>query len=244
MRPLSASELLNAWEKSLSEPPSTRSLVLLSAACSDVAPEALARLSIGQRDARLLRLREWAFGARMVSVANCSNCGERLEWTLDAATLRVAPPAKHAGDLLLDLDGYHVSFRLPNILDLAAVTHFTDVGSARDALFERCILTASRDDRPMPVAELPEHVAAALVKQMAQADPQADTRLDLNCPACSHRWQAVFDIESFFWSEINAWAQRLLKDVHTLAMAYGWRESDILNLSPWRRQLYLSLVNG
>ncbi|HSB10234.1 MAG TPA: phage baseplate protein, partial [Blastocatellia bacterium] len=32
--------------------------------------------------------------------------------------------------------------------------------------------------------------------------------------------------------------------VHTLASAYGWRESDILNLSPWRRQLYLTLVNG
>ncbi|HSB09201.1 MAG TPA: phage baseplate protein, partial [Blastocatellia bacterium] len=223
MRPLSASELLNAWEKSLSEPPSTRALALLSAACSDVAPQALARLSIGQRDARLLTLREWAFGAQLDSVANCPNCGEQLEWTLDAAELRTAPQAEPVGELSLDVDEYHVRFRLPDSLDVAAVADFKDLISARRALFERCILAASRNGQQITAAELPEFVREALVKQMSQADPQADTRLDLTCPACSHCWQPVFDIESFFWSEINAWARRLLQEVHTLANAYGWR---------------------
>ncbi|HXI74354.1 MAG TPA: hypothetical protein VNG94_02120, partial [Pyrinomonadaceae bacterium] len=87
-------------------------------------------------------------------------------------------------------------------------------------------------------------VTDAVAKRMAEADPQADLRLDLSCPACGHRWQALFDIDSFFWSEINAWAQRVLTEVHALASAYGWRERDILDLSPRRRQFYLGLVSG
>ena len=45
----------------------------------------------------------------------------------------------------------------------------------------------------------------------------------LTCPQCSHHWHAPLDIVSFVWSEIHAWAVRLLHDVHALALAYGWR---------------------
>jgi hypothetical protein len=49
---------------------------------------------------------------------------------------------------------------------------------------------------------------------------------------------------SFFWNEINTWAYRMLRDVHALATAYGWREADIVAMSPWRRQVYLDMVSG
>ena len=78
---------------------------------------------------------------------------------------------------------------------------------------------------------------------MAEADPQADIQLALSCPACGHQWLSTFDIVSFFWSEINAWAYRILREVHILASAYGWREADILAMSPYRRQLYLEMVS-
>ena len=35
---------------------------------------------------------------------------------------------------------------------------------------------------------------------------------------------------------------RLLRQVHTLAMAYGWREIDILSMSALRRQVYLEML--
>ena len=79
---------------------------------------------------------------------------------------------------------------------------------------------------------------------MAQADPQADVQLALSCPVCGHKWQTAFDIVSFFWSEINAWAARILREVHILAWGYGWREADILALRPWRREVYLEMVSG
>jgi hypothetical protein len=66
----------------------------------------------------------------------------------------------------------------------------------------------------------------------------------MSCPACQHEWLAMFDILSFFWTEIEAWAYRTLRQVHTLASAYGWREADVLAISAWRRQRYLEMVGA
>jgi hypothetical protein len=77
---------------------------------------------------------------------------------------------------------------------------------------------------------------------MAKADPLADIQLALSCPFCGLGWKAAFDIVSFLWREIESLAGRLLRDVHTLAFAYGWHERDILALSPMRRQFYLALI--
>jgi hypothetical protein len=76
---------------------------------------------------------------------------------------------------------------------------------------------------------------------MSDADPQADVELALACPSCGHQWPAAFDIASFLWKELHAWALRTLREVHTLARSYGWREDDVLALSGTRRQLYLEL---
>jgi hypothetical protein len=52
----------------------------------------------------------------------------------------------------------------------------------------------------------------------------------------------AFDIISFFWKEIDHWVKHLLLDVHVLAKAYGWSENDILEISPWRRRIYLEMI--
>jgi hypothetical protein len=77
---------------------------------------------------------------------------------------------------------------------------------------------------------------------MGQADPLADLTLLATCPACGHNWRILFDIVSYFWDEIQAWGGRLMREVHTLASAYGWRETDILAMSAWRRQRYLEMI--
>ena len=44
--------------------------------------------------------------------------------------------------------------------------------------------------------------------------------------------------------EIHAWAKRTLREVHTLASAYGWSEREILSMSAVRRALYLEMVQS
>jgi len=244
MHPLSAAQLLDAWEQGLSEPAYRRALPLLAAASADFSIDEVAALSVGERDHWLLTLREWTFGSELVSIANCSGCDERLEWTANAADLYVEKEAEPVRELSLNADGYSINFRLPNTGDLAAIAECVDVAAAHSSLLSKCVLTASFDGSQTPISKLPSDIVTAIAERMAAADPQADLKFDLNCPACGANWQALFDIESFFWSELNAWAQRILLEVHLLASAYGWRESDILNLSPWRRQFYLGLASG
>jgi hypothetical protein len=244
MYALSASELLEAWERGLGQQPIERALTLLAAACPDTPKDTLARLSIGQRDAHLLSIREWLFGPTLVSLVNCPNCGDRLELNFNVADIRVPLEGQPPASMSLSVAGYEVRFRHPNSLDLSAVTRNQDVEGGRRLLLERCLLCAELYDEAKTVDELPAEVIDSVVEEMARADPQADVQLALSCPQCGHGWRAAFDILSFFWSELNVWATRILREVHTLASAYGWREADILAMSPWRRQMYLEMVGG
>jgi len=241
MRPLSAAQLLEAWERGLGETRWRRALPLL-AASSDSSTEGVAVLSVGERDRRLLKLREWVFGSELGSVASCESCSERLEWTVDTKSLLTVPQALTDG--AFTRDDYEIAFRLPNTLDLEVVAQSADADVGRAVLLQRCVTSATKAGVAVGAGELPESVTDALAERMAEVDPQADVQMDLTCPACGHRWQALFDIESFFWTELQSWAQRILSEVHLLACAYGWREKDILELSAWRRQFYLGLVSG
>jgi hypothetical protein len=243
MRALSAPEILDVWERGLSLTPVERVLTLLAAACREPV-DAVAQLSVGQRDARLMQLRDWTFGSQLVSVLTCPVCSERLELTFNTADLRGAVDAEPTEVLTLSVAGYQLLFRVPNSLDLIAIADCQDVHDARQRLLERCVGTSEHQGQPVAVGRLPADVVEAVAHRMALADPQGDVQLPVACSQCGHQWQAGFDIASFFWSEITAWAQRTLREVHALASVYGWREADILTMSAWRRQFYLNCIGA
>ena len=251
MRPLSATELIDVWEQGTRLPPLQQALLLLSVACPELNPDALAQASIGYRDALLLQLRAWTFGPHLDSVVDCPACGERLEFVLDSSEMLDDGSEASQTPQAIETADLRILVRAPNSLDLAAASRETDPAAARTALLARCIvevqpLAANQDEAgtpPTPDA-LPDPTLAIVLQQLSVLDPQADVRLDLTCSACGHRWEALFDIVTYFWREIDDWAQRTPRDVHTLALAYGWSETDILNLSAWRRQSYLRMVTG
>lgn len=263
VRALSTAELLDAWAQAYAQPPPHRALALLAAACPESSPAELARLTVGRRDGLLLALREWTFGPQVEALAACPRCGERLELVFAVADVRVGDAAEGpaasggmpgagapAAPLSVAVDGYEVAFRLPDSEDLVALAAGAASGPqpGRGELLARCLLAVRREGETLAPDRLPvdaaEAIAAAVAAAMADADPQADLQLDLTCPACGCRWQAPFDIVTFFWSEIDTWAYRTLRHVHVLASAYGWREEEILDLPPWRRQYYLEMVGG
>jgi uncharacterized protein (UPF0212 family) len=239
MGTLTATELLDVWERGLVRPLPGRVLALLAAAFPEASVDELAELPIGRRDAQLLRLRERLFGPELMAVAQCPSCGEQVESTFRVDDVRLTdervPEAPHSAEI----DGYRATFRLPTTHDLLALT---DASTAHGTLLTRCLTEVRNPNgEAVMVESLPDEVIPAIVARMAAADPQADIELRLACPTCDHRWQAVFDIASFLWMELHAWALRTLRDVHSLARSYGWREADVLALSPTRRQVYLEL---
>jgi hypothetical protein len=245
MRPLKAMELLTVWERGLNQTLLERVLTLLTAACPEIDSEAIAELSIGERDARLLQLREWMFGSRLVNTAKCPQCAQRVEWENRIADIRILPSpiTPSPAEFNLNVADYGLRFRLPTSMDIAVVINAPRGASTPQALLKRCIVSARYMGEASDPDSLPEDVLVAIERRIEELGPQAEIRIDLTCPQCSHRWEALFDIASFLWTEINHWAERTLRTVHKLARAYGWSERDILNLSPVRRQLYLGLVN-
>lgn len=244
MHSLSASELLSLWERGLPQQPTERALTLLGATSPGASNDALAQLSIGVRDRRLLRLRERTFGTQLKSVAACPQCSDRLEFSFSIEQVVVGQENQEQPLLSVSADGHDVQFRLPDSLDLLAIAPGADINRARRFLLSRCLVSARRNGGEVTLDDLPAGVIEAMVSEMGRADPQADIQLALSCPRCNHAWQLTFDIVSFFWSELNAWAQRILREVHVLASAYGWREEEILALSAWRRQVYLGIIGG
>jgi hypothetical protein len=244
MRALSAAELLNVWERGLAQPAPMRALTLLGAACPEVAPEALARLTVGDRDARLMTLRKWTFGSQLICTATCAGCSERLELSFSTDDLLSKEEVISTECFSLTVEDYELSFRLPNSLDLAELVRLKDPEAGRALLLERCLTKAERQGNSISISELPPFVLESLVTRMGEIDRTGNLQLLLDCPQCAQSSQAIFDIESFFWKEINAWAIRMLREVHKLATAYGWRELDILNMTAWRRQVYLNLIGA
>jgi hypothetical protein len=199
-------------------------------------------MSIGARDAALLVLRERVFGPELTGVTPCPQCHETLELQFSTTQLRTPPTSQATGRSTLTAGDYEVSFRLPTTLDLVAVNGAPDVLTARRRLLERCVLTTRSGGEDCPLGSLPVDVLTAVVARMGELDPQANVEISVCCPQCSHEWQAPFDIASFLWAEIDAWALRTLSEVHALASTYGWREADILAMGPRRRQAYLNLA--
>jgi hypothetical protein len=246
MRPPSTSELLSAWENGLGQAPAHQALAMLRAVVPHDTPDELARLSIGQRDAHLLDLGVSSFGPQAGAVVACPVCQEQLELDLDFRELRVQPTAagdvSPSGRLVVSVHGYDVELRLPDSEDLAASIQQGDVAASQQALLERCVIDARRGGNPIHALELPAPVVEALEAKMGEVDPQADIRLALSCPECASQWEVTFDIVSFLWTELHAWACRILSEVHLLASAYGWCERDVMALSPARRRFYLQAV--
>jgi len=244
MRGLSSMEVLALWEAGLHENNARRAVTWLATACKGEPVQALAELPLGQRDARLLELRERTFGSRISGLAICPACGEQVQADFEIDQVRtdaavVGPPGR------VNSGGYSARFRLPDTVDLEAAAEAPDAPAARQILMQRCIIEPRRaDGTPVAMQDLPPAFVTLLAREIATADPQADVELALNCPGCRHEWTECFDIAKFLWVELQECARRLLGEVHELASAYGWNEEAILSLTPARRAAYLDMVRG
>ncbi len=233
MQALSNPGLLAVWERGSALHPLDQGLLALSAALPAESPDSLADWPLGRRNRALAELHSSCFGSTLQAWTACPRCGEKMEFELDGRKLMDREPSSAA---TLEVNGQF--FRLPTSRDLAKVARETDAPSAANRLLELCRL--GRGDFPVWSGEELEEVG----ERMALADPMAETRLALQCPACSHEWDETLDISNFLWAEIDARARGLLWQIHTFACAYGWTESEILSLCAARRARYLEMIGA
>ncbi len=248
VRRLNAEDILRIWEIGQPQHWLDRAITILSVACPTQTWPALTALPIGQRDALLLNVRELTFGHHLNGFAECPHCQKPLEFAFEVADIRV--PVLTDPDRLLKpqtclIDDIDLQFRLPNSRDLGAIVNQSSVDSPvslQQQLVQQCLLQAHRQGEHLTLQQLPAAAIQRLIQTMAELDPQAEILLDFQCPDCGQPWNQVFDIIQFFWTELSVRAKRLLREIHLLARAYGWREADVLALSDFRRQCYLEMV--
>jgi hypothetical protein len=232
MRTFGDAEVLALWERGAARHPLDRALLLCAQVRDDVPADALADLPLGAVNAALLDLRRACFGPRIAALVSCPRCGGELELALDgdrlAADLRESGATGEAS-----VEGFR--FRAPTTRDLAAIADTADAEAAALRLLERCCVARPGEELPLaPLLEAAERALEAL-------DPGADLEIVVTCEACGHRWGASLDPGALAWQEVAARAGTVLAEVHRLALAYGWREREILALSPARRAMYLRL---
>lgn len=241
--------VLDVWEAGLPRTPAARAVLLLEAA--------------GERDAgawpvgrgQLALLAAWCGTDHGLEVlADCPGCGAVLDLAVDPALLASAGGAAGGtagetsdgtagGGPVTVTDGdYAVTAHPPTVGDLAALSPGDDAETRRRQLLARCVTEATLAGEPVPPGSLPERLVDLVEAALEEADPAADIRLALACPECAATWSESLDPLELTWSSVERAARRLAVDVHRLARAYGWSEPEILALSPFRRQLYLSAI--
>lgn len=243
MRSLTAVESIRVWEAGQGLYPPARALLLAGVALPEKSSAELADFSLGARDSLLLELRERMFGENLSIFCQCSHCREDLELEMKTGDLRFLP-TNSSQEYSLTLDDVEVTFRLPTTRDLLSALDMENYTTMYRGLLSGCITGLSRGDTPLRLEDLPEETLQNISNEMGERDPGAEILLNLSCPACQKDYSTCFDITQFLWLEIEQLAKRLLEEVHILANAYGWDETEILNLSFWRRKYYLERIEA
>jgi len=231
MPALTASEMLDLWDRGAGCHPLDRSVLLAAAARPELPPDAVADLPLGAITDSQLALRIETFGPRIAGHVDCVECGERLELALDAAAILGPAPAAGRGREI-EIAGRRL--RAPCLRDLAAVAPEADPGRAARRLAELCTVAGG--------GEPADDELAVIETALEDLEPHAQIALRATCVACGAETVADLDVGALLWEEVAACAQRLLGEVHRLAVAYGWSEAEILALSPARRAGYLAMV--
>ena len=244
MRNLTETELLNLWESCIDKPLIETALYLLAAA-DDTDLKGVAALSIGQRDARLLQLREWMFGSRLKNTAECPQCLEKVEWENKVKDLHLQQILPETGKIFdANVEGYNISFRLPDSNDLIYLEKSSSPNPS-DELLSHCVTAiSSKDNEHIIIADLTVSIKEKINELMSKEDPQADIMIKITCPSCNYQWETGFDILSYIWTEINSWAKQILQEIFMLAKFFGWSEREVLEIGPKRRKLYLEMVRA
>jgi hypothetical protein len=254
LRAVSAEDELFLVESS-GMPPARRANALLARCISPLEAGELAHLTLvrslvaGDREAILLQLRRLTLGDNFSGTFRCPGpaCAEPLELELKVSDLLLPPcphPApRYARTIAHEGATFEVRFRLPTAGDQEDVAEVArvDVRAAARVVLERCV-EAFCAGQPIAPAELPPPVLEQVTAAMEELDSQAILEFDLTCPACAGSFSAQFDAGDFLLRELDQRVDRVLREVHVLAVHYHWSEAAILAMPRARRQRYLDLI--
>jgi len=195
-----------------------------------------AELTGSERDQLLAEIYERTFGPRIESAVRCVLCEELFDLTFSIRDLLVSLDSdKSSTSVTHDTDGTYrlangLRFRLPVGTDELAVVGLSPE-AAQLALLQRCILESNESVEIDDVQEAMEEVG-----------PVMDLELDARCPECGGKQPVHFDIQSYLLRALLQERRRIGREIHRLAVAYGWSLNEILSLPRSQRQAFVEFI--
>lgn len=205
----------------------------------------VAGMQVGDRDYLLLRLRQVEHGDAVHQVMRCPACRQKVDVDFAISELPVRRLTSPAPAFSIELGGMPAQVRLPTGADQQAVEAIAlrNPSAANTLLFSRVVLQL--DGRTPTEAEArtwPPALRAELAAWLEARAPGPDLFLDLACPHCNSDMSYTFDLPAFFFAEQLSGLERLMEEIHILALHYHWSEAAILAMPAPKRQRYLALL--
>ena len=232
--------LLAAWEAGAAAPELARGCAVLAAAgLAD--PASLLDLPVGLVGIFGIRCCLTSFGPDVDALTACQACGATLDVPLSLTALLPGPedgaPEDPVPTRTLSLAGGTVTVRSPTVRDLLAAAADRD---PRGTLVRRCAERPS--SAPVDVADLGDGELALVDEALEELSGLGLITVRAACPGCGEPVAALLDPAALLWQQVQDAAPALLRDVATLAAAFGWSEREILALPAVRRRAYLQLA--
>ena len=206
------------------------------------------RLTASQRDRLLAAVYERTFGPRIESTVRCTNCREAVDVTFPLEDLLVAfsgaassPTADALPDGTFRLPN-GLRFRLPTGEDETAVAGLSPEEAEREML-ERCVIERESGVDPNSVREATVQ-DAAVQEAMEEVAPVLDLDLHGRCPECGAEQSVHFDMQFYLLRAIEQERKQMGREVHRLAIAYGWSLNEILGLFRSERRAFVELIDA
>lgn len=184
----------------------------------------------------LLHLHKQLFGDQLALILRCPNpaCGQEADLDLriqallpkaqeQAATTQVQTPM---GTMLL---------REPTGLD-------DETCISAPQLFSQLLLGEGGRPTPEQVALWSPGVRGRLGLALTQLQRSPRLAFVTPCPSCKALYEAVLNPARLLGDRMRGQSDRLLAEVHTLALHYHWPEADVLDMPRARRWRYLELL--
>jgi hypothetical protein len=196
------------------------------------------RLTASQRDRLLAAVYERTFGPRIDSTVRCTGCGQLVDATFHIEDLlAVFSPADSSPAADLQPDGTFLlpnglRFRLPTGEDEMAVAGLSPEDAERE-LLARCLIERTSGVDLAAVQEAMEEIAPVLA-------------LDLpgRCPECGAKQSVHFDMQFYLLRALELERKQIAREVHRLAIAYGWSLTEILGLFRSQRRAFVELIEA
>lgn len=219
---------------------------------SPLSQDIIRQLLVGDRQYLMLQLRVLTFGGRVQATVTCPwpNCDSRVDIDFNISDIpikemdHVSP--YHELTFKVEENIFPIRFRLPNGSDQEALSsHLAEnEATALTHLLWRCLQRIGEIDKPSleQIRALPLPLRKAIEEKMQSLAPDVELTMEAECPDCHRSFTIPFDLQEFFFAELNTSRELLRREIHYLAYHYHWSEQDILAMSRDKRREYIEIL--